>query len=115
MRKFFNDTPRRVADAVFNALMSKGVRMNKNGTPRLNPLHAKMLYAHKPSFWTGIGPVNAMCREVTFSKINGETIAYFDLIWWNPASRLKESTTIIYAVRGGEVKEIKRHETRYSR
>ncbi|RVD58842.1 hypothetical protein EN866_19620 [Mesorhizobium sp. M2D.F.Ca.ET.223.01.1.1] len=116
MSNIISLTARRAADAAVRKLLHKRVDFTKGGgRPKIDPHAAKKFYSYTPIFETKHGDIAAKLREVTFSKVNGETIAYYDLVRFDPASGLKTTTTYLYGIRQGKVAQLRRYEPRYSR
>lgn len=116
MSNIISLTARRAADAAVRKVLRRQVDFTKGGArPKINPSAAKKFYNHTPIFETKHGDIAAKLREVTFSKVNGETIAYYDLVRFDPTTGLKTTTTYMYGIRAGQIAQLRRYEPRISR
>lgn len=116
MSNIISLTARRAADAAIRQVLRQQVAFTKGGRrPKIDPSAAKKFYNFVPIFETRFGNVPAKLREVTFSKVNGETIAYYDLERYDPVVGVKTITSYLYGVRGGRVVQLRAYEPRYPR
>jgi hypothetical protein len=116
MSNIISLTARRAADAAVRKVLRRQVVFTKGGgRPKIDPNAAKKFYNFTPVFETKHGDIAAKLREVTFSKVNGETLAYYDLTRFDPETGMKTTTTYMYGIRGGQIAQLRRYEPRYSR
>lgn len=116
MTNIISMTARRAADRAIRSILRGQVDFTKGGgRPKIDPNAAKKFYNFTPIFETRHGDIAAKLREVTFSKINGETIAYYDLVRFDPATGMRTVTTYLYGIRGGQVSQLRRYDPRITR
>lgn len=116
MTNILSLTARRAADRAIRNLLRGQVDFTKNkARPKIDPHAAKKFYGFTPLFETRHGDIAAKLREVTFSKMNGETIAYYDLVRFDPATGIRETTTFLFGIREGKPQQLRRYEPRYSK
>jgi len=113
MSNIFSLTARRAADTALRKILREHVDFTKGGgRPKIDPNAAKKFYNFTPVFETRHGDVPAKLREVTFSKVDGQTIAYYDLVRYDPATGHKTTTTYLYGIRGGKPAQLRRYDPR---
>ncbi|OAE37623.1 hypothetical protein [Agrobacterium tumefaciens] len=116
MSNIISITARRAADQALRKILQRQVAFTRDkARPKIDPHKAKKFYNFTPVFETRHGDIAAKLREVTFSQSNGETIAYYDLVRFDPATGLKTITTFLYAIRQGRQTQLRRYEPRIVR